>query len=352
MAHLATPTYAARSARRVGALTCAVALITAGCSEEEPANTASVTSILIVSTIASTTTDAPTPTTTTVAPATTTTAPPSTTTTIPPPSLQPTGAATPIFAGSNDDAWLYLGRWTGSSWERAFDDGGAPIAYDLTSGVSVAISELGQTPVAGTAGELDEACFAEGTGAINGPIIAPNAGVPDVPGFGYRAVALPATWDTHAREAVLIDKTIQSYADAGVAAFANTDVETQAGEIDQTVVSDLDGDGDTEALVVFGHENVLEEGEPGPPGGFSALLLIDADSLAATEIEKSFTPIAADPAATPPFDSYRVLDVADLNGDGIAEVLVHTWFADGASVIVYTYDGITLSEVLTAGCDL
>ena len=207
-------------------------------------------------------------------------------------------------------------------------------------------------PVAGTAGELDEACFAEGTGAINGPIIAPNAGVPDVPGFGYRAVALPSTWDTHAREAVLIDKTIQSYADAGVAAFANTDVETQAGEIDQTVVSDLDGDGDTEALVVFGHENVLEEGEPGPPGGFSALLLIDADSLAATEIEKSFTPIAADPAATPPFDSYRVLDVADLNGDGIAEVLVHTWFADGASVIVYTYDGITLSEVLTAGCDL
>lgn len=31
---------------------------------------------------------------------------------------------------------------------------------------------------------------------------------------------------------------------------------------------------------------------------------------------------------------------------------MHTWFVDGASVIVYTYDGTTLTEVLTAGCGL
>jgi len=353
MARLANLSFSTRGIRRAATILGAAALIAAGCSEEEPANTSSAPTFAATTTLATTTTTTvATTTTTTVAPATTTTSPPATTTTVPPPSGDPTGASTPIFAGSNSDAWLYLGRWTGSGWERAFDDGGAPIPYDLTSGVNVAISELGQTPVTGTVGESGEACFDEGTGEIPGPVITPNAGVPDIPGFGYRAVALPTTWDTHPREAVPIDETIQAYADAGVAAFADTGVETQAGEVDQTIVSDLDGDGDTEVLVVFGHENVLAEGETGPPGGFSALLLIDADSQAATEVEKSFTPVDVDPAAAPPFDSFRVLDVADLNGDGIAEVLVHSWFVDGASVIVYAYDGATLTEVLTAGCGL
>jgi len=353
MERTATSNRSSPGLRRTAAAFGALALIAAGCSEEEPANTASAPTFAATTTVeSSTTTTVASTTTTTVAPASTTTAPPLTTTTVPPPSRQPTGVSTPIFAGSNSDAWLYLGRWTGDGWERAFDDGGAPIRYDLTSGVNVAISEVGQTPVTGTAGEAAEACFDEGTGSIPGPVIAPNAGVPDIPGFGYRAIALPTTWDTHPREAVPIDETIQAYADAGVAAFAGTGVETQAGEVDQTIVGDLDGDGDTEVLVVFGHENERVEGDTAPPAGFSALLLIDADTQAATEVEKSFTPVDADPAATPPFDSYRVLDVADLNGDGIAEVLVHTWFVDGASVIVYTYDGSTLTEVLTTGCGL
>jgi hypothetical protein len=45
-----------------------------------------------------------------------------------------------------------------------------------------------------------------------------------------------------------------------------------------------------------------------------------------------------------------VLDVADLNGDGRMEVLVHAWYYEGASVIVYTYDGTDFTQVLATGC--
>ncbi|MEM1332874.1 MAG: hypothetical protein AAGG08_05390, partial [Actinomycetota bacterium] len=286
--------------RPIGALA-SIALLAAGCAEQENSTPAIPSLPPAPTTIAPTTVEADaeatadsTATTSTSIPPTTaapTTAPPST---VPPTTVVPVGdptpASTPIFAGSSNDAWLYLGRWTSSGWERAFDDGGGQRLYDLADGIDVTISELGQVPVSGTAGPPGEACFSEGVGSIEGPIITPNAGVPDTPGFGYRAVAFPAAWNTDPREAVVIDETIQAYADAGLAAFVDTGVETQVGEVDQTVVSDLDGDGDTQVLVVYGHENERVEGQTEPVGGYSALLLIDADTGAVTEVEKSFTP--------------------------------------------------------------
>ncbi len=338
---------------RLVALTVVAATVAAACSEQEPAAPATLpaaTATTPTSTLPTTnppaTTTAPS---TTAAPTTSTTAAP-TTTTAPAPSGIPTDVSTPLFAGSSTDAWLYLGRWTGSGWENAFDDTGAPIPSTIADGADVTIAELGQTPVSGTAGGTAEACAVEPDLVVDGPVIAPNAGVPDVPGFGYRAIALPAAWDVHPREAVEVDETIQAYADAGVAAFAGDPVETQAGEVDQTVVVDLDGDGDTEVLVVFGHEAEPVEGQTGPPAGFSALLLLDADSRDGTVVAKSFSALDEGNPAAEPYDSFRVLDVADVNGDGIAEVVVHTWFVDGAGVIVFEYDGATLGEVLQAGC--
>ena len=340
--------------RRWIAAAAASAVVLGACSEQEDATPGTAPVVIETTTTTTTTTLPPATTTTSLAPETTTTTTTTgpTTTAAPVPTGDPTDLSTPVFAGSSSDAWVYLGRWTGSGWEPAFDEGGASNFSGLTEGTEVTIAELGQTPVSGSAGAAGEACVIEPDTAIEGPVITPNAGVPDVPGFGYRAIALPAEWNVHPREAVGIDETIQAYADAGVATFADDAVETQAGEVDQTVLSDLDGDGDTEVLVVFGHENERVEGQTEPPGGFSALLLLNADSRAATEVAKSFTPPAVEGEPVQPFDSYRVLDVADLNGDGIAEVVVHTWFTGGAEVTVYTYDGAGLTEVLTAGCSV
>ncbi len=52
----------------------------------------------------------------------------------------------------------------------------------------------------------------------------------------------------------------------------------------------------------------------------------------------------------PLIERFRVIDVADYNGDGTMEVAVHAWYYEGSSVIVFEYDGTELTEVLSAGC--
>ena len=47
-----------------------------------------------------------------------------------------------------------------------------------------------------------------------------------------------------------------------------------------------------------------------------------------------------------------MLDVLDLNGDGRMEVVVHAWYYEGASVVVFEHDAETdeLTQVLANGC--
>ena len=79
----------------------------------------------------------------------------------------------------------------------------------------------------------------------------------------------------------------------------------------------------------------------------AALLVIDVTTRTAETVLLS----AVDRGAGGQIiERYRVLDVADLNGDGRMEVLVHAWYYEGAGVLVYTYDGSTLTEVLATGC--
>ena len=332
-------------------------LLVAACSSTEEASR--ITSGPVPATAATTSSTA-TPTTststsTTVVPATTAAPSASETTTIPPapattaapvPTGDPTDQAIPLFAGSNDDAWLYLGRWSGAGWEPARTPDGAVVDPAIPAGTEFRLSELGAVDVAGTAGPSDAAC----ADARLGPVISPNAGVPDLPGYGYRAVALPSAWTLRPRQAAIVDVRLPEYTDAGRAAFADTGVETGAGEIDQTVVTDLDGDGDTEALVVFGHENEPAEGTDGVPVGYSAVLLINPDTGAIAEVAKSFTPAVDGVFQNELFETYRILDVLDANGDGIMELVLHRWFPDSASVSLHSYDGATLTEVLIAGC--
>jgi hypothetical protein len=142
----------------------------------------------------------------------------------------------------------------------------------------------------------------------------------------------------------LVDANVASYAAAGVTAFDGTGVDVSSGAIRQIVVSDLDGDGDTESLVAFGGT------------GFSTLLLIDADSGAALTVARDSVPVAAPdtgPTTEPPAASsqtQRVLAVADLNGDGLMEFVLHVWEGTGSSVIVNSYDGSEVTAVLTTTC--
>ena len=110
-------------------------------------------------------------------------------------------------------------------------------------------------------------------------------------------------------------------------------------------MTDLDGDGDDEALVIY--EYVKPGTVRGAAGDLSSVLLVDAATRTSSTVERSFV---APTDRIPSLERYRILDVADVNGDGRMEVAVHAWLFEGAVVRLYEYDGTKLTRVLTAGC--
>lgn len=297
--------------------------------------------------------------TTTAAPETTSppeATPPEPTTTVAPETTQapttttaatgdPTTVSTEYFLGGEPTAWLYLGRWTGNAWETDRGDDQTLREPAATDGDDVVVHELDVDPTPGSLDGTDEACPADGR---VGPVISPAVAAPDEPGAGFRAIAFPADWPTRPRPVALVDASVDSYVAAGAAAFDDLGIETSSGAIEQLVVADLDGDGDSEALVAF-------DGD-----AFSALLLIDTDTAASITIARSVattvTPTTVsedDPpgeTTTTPNDTFRTLDVVDLNGDGRYEIVTHSFGGGDADVTVNTYDGSEVDPVLATGC--
>ncbi len=314
-------------------------LLVAACTTEEQSNPGpTLTSTTSTSTTSSTTTS------TTIAP--TTTAPPETTTTTAP--TGPADALVPLLVGGSDSAgWLFLGAWQQDRWQESTDPSGNPIRPGIEGGTQFTVSNLdGETSV--VLGENTEACF---DGRV-GPAIDVAVAPPDPPGFGYSAVAvLQQPWPLKPRPVAVTGTGTapDAYRALGAAAFEGETVDASKGAIEQLVVADLDGDGDDEALASF--EFVQPSAGPGASGDLAALLLVDAGTRDAdTVLLSAVDQDVGGDDPLPIIERYRILDVADLNGDGRMEVLVHAWYYEGASALVYTYDGSELTEVLATGC--
>jgi len=322
--------------RRLAALSALLIAVAAACTTEQQSSPGPT----LTSTTSTTTTS--TSTTTTIAPETTVAPTVESTTTTEAPT-GPAATLVPLFVGGADSAgWLFLGAWQQDRWQEATDPSGNPIRPGVEAGATVTVSRLaGETPA--VLGENAEACF---DGRV-GPTIDVDLEAPDPPGFGYGALAvLTPEWTLDPRPAATTASAPPAYQDLGEAAFAGDAVDASQGAIEQLVVADLDGDGDDEALAAF--EYIQPSAGPGAPGDLAALLLIDVNTRTSSTVLQSF--VELDDTTFPLIERFRVLDVADLNGDGRMEVIVHAWYYEGASVIVYTYDGTELTEVLAAGC--
>ncbi len=314
-------------------------LLLVACTTEET----STPGPTLTSTTSTSTTSTTSPS-TTVAP--TTEPPAESTTTAPAAPTGPVDALVPLLIGGPDSTgWLFLGAWQQDRWQESTDPSGNPIRPGIGAGTPFTVSNLdGETTA--VLGNNTEACF---DGRV-GPAIDVEVAPPDPPGFGYNAVAvLQPAWPLKPRPVAVTATAPDAYRALGVDAFDGEAVDASQGAIEQLVVADLDGDGDDEALVSF--EFVQPSAGPGAPGDLAALLLIDVDTRGAEPVVLSAVDQdLGDNGPFPIIERYRVLDVADLNGDGRMEVLVHAWYYEGAAVIVYTYDGSELTEVLTTGC--
>jgi hypothetical protein len=324
--------------RRLVVLALAIAMTAVACTTEESSNPRpTLTSTTSTTLPATTTTTAET--TTTVA-ASSTTTPPETTTA----PTAPVDAVVPLLIGGQDGGWLFLGSWQFDRWVEAVDANGDPVAPSIGPGTAVIVSNLGAS-ASGQLGETTEACFDERVG----PTIDVTVPYPEPPGFGYAAVALPTpAWELTPRPLAVSTRAPDSYVSLGVEAFDGEPVDASLGDVEQLLVTDLDGDGDDEALVVF--EYVQPDSIRGAPGDLSSVLLVDATTRDSSTVLQSFVDENLGPDDFPLIERFRILDVADYNGDGTMEVAVHAWYYEGASVIVYEYDGTELTEVLAAGC--
>lgn len=323
------------------AFTAIVALTGAACTSEQQSNPSPTLTSTTSTTIVSTTAPTTEPVVETTAATTTTEAPP-TTTTVP---AGPTDAIVPLLIGGGDGGgWLSLGSWQSDRWEDAFDDADEPIVPAVSPGTPVTVTWLagGQ---AGTAGDHVEACFDERVG----PTLDVGVAAPQPPGFGYSSVALVTQgWSPLLRPIAVTSTGPASYQEIGEAIFAGQPVDATAGSVQQVVVTDLDGDGDDEALVAF--EFIQPGVGPGVPGDLAALYLVDADTRVSSTVLEAHVPSDLPAEAFPITERFRVIAVADYNGDGRSEVAVHAWYYEGASVLLYEYDGTSLRQVLTAGC--
>ena len=325
--------------RRLPLAIAVAATLVAACTTEEsstprPTLTSTTSTSTTTTTVAPTTTSAPT-----TAEETTTT--PAPTTTLP---SGPADVQVPLLIGGQVGGWLYLGAWQFDRWARAFDDDGDPITPSIGPGTAVTVTNLGLDSPA-TLGEFTEACFDERVG----PTLDVTVAAPEPPGFGYGALALPTpAWPLSPRRIAVTATGPAAYQAIGEAAFAGDPVDATLGSIAQVVVVDLDGDGDDEAIAVF--EHVTADTISGAPGDLAAVLLIDTATRDSSTPLKTFVDQDLDPDGFPVTTRYRIVDVADYNGDGRMEVAVHAWYYEGSSVIVFEYDGTELVEVLTNGC--
>jgi len=323
--------------RRLVALTLSIAVTVAACTTEESSNPRPTLTSTTSTTMPPTTTTAETTTTTVAASSTSSPA----TTPVP---TGPVDALVPLLIGGQDGGWLFLGAWQFDRWTEAVDANGDPVAPSIGPGTAVTVSNLGPNETA-QLGESTEACFDERVG----PTVDVTVPYPEPPGFGYAAVALPTpTWELTPRPLAVSTRAPDAYLSLGVEAFAGEPVDASLGGVEQLLVTDLDGDGDDEALVVF--EYVQPDSIRGAPGDLSSVLLVDAATRNSSTVAQSFVDEGLGPDELPLIERFRILDVADYNGDGTMEVAVHAWYYEGASVIVYEYDGTELTEVLSTGC--
>jgi len=111
---------------------------------------------------------------------------------------------------------------------------------------------------------------------------------------------------------------------------------------------------------VFEHVQDAASGR-GEPGDFSLLVLVDTSSSTPYPLLTSVVPPLPPPTTDPEtgstlpqepelLDRARVLDIADLNGDGRMELITRSWYFEGSAVQVTTYRDREADRVLEAGC--
>lgn len=262
-------------------------------------------------------------------PASSTTAAPVTSTTTS--TAPPVPANGVLVARDGILGWVDDGQW------RLPDDPDNPVAAGLTYRVVGVGEQLGT--VEGSA-PMD-GCF-DGIETV-------DVGL-EVVGWPNQApIAASGDWDLFPREVEALGTANEAYVAATSELLAGLGIDDESPELVQVVRLDLEGDGVDEVIVVAQRNasGVLAVPELGDYGVAFLRRLIEGEVQEAV-LGGSFVVDDPDELLILP----RLTAVADLNGDGVMELVVTESYFEGSwtSVLEYVNDDVGPVEILMVGC--
>jgi hypothetical protein len=161
-------------------------------------------------------------------------------------------------------------------------------------------------------------------------------------------VAVDGEWPVIPRPVDVLDPTIPDYTAAVRAFLDERGLRTAPVNVTQVVRADLDGDGTAEVLVVA--SNLPPSGLGARAGDYTIVLLrrVAGSGVDTTVLFEDLHETAD--TELPSWASASLFGIADLNGDGVMEVVLDTGYYEGGGHEVYDLVSGAPEKVLTGGC--
>ncbi|MGQ0848696.1 MAG: hypothetical protein ACT4OP_06205 [Actinomycetota bacterium] len=227
-----------------------------------------------------------------------------------------------------------LGWWDGATWVTSADADLGLVFGDTLYQVVDLEGLLGT--VVGSAPQL---CEPSGTPVIDF--------APGLPG-DYRhpgAIAVAANWELMPRS-VAIHRTANPEDLEAARSFLRSQGLKDDPPVHQYVTADLDGDGIDEGVLVVRR---VPDDLLGGPGDYSLALM---RKVVEGEWQTLIFEFSQGVADNPYVVSHSIAAIADLNGDSRSEVVIDSFYYEGAGTAAYEYvdDDLGALVVLSGGC--
>jgi len=228
-----------------------------------------------------------------------------------------------------------MGWWDGDSWVP----GDGSVEIPLVGGEQFRVVFLDE-PITTATGSPPGICEPIGTPLLD--FEPPLPGGSQEPG----AVAVIADWDLRPYGVTLLAAVPDEHVDAVAQFLSDHGIDDDDPHIDQVVVTDIEGDGVAEVLIVA---NRLPDDLFAGPGDYSAVLLrkqIEGDwQTAVLEFSEA-------EEESPYILRHAVAAMVDLNNDARMEIVIDAFYYEGAGTVVYEYvnDDLGPQQAIGGGC--